>query len=995
MFWKYNSLTVSHLDTLLDKQGVTLQEILEQEDIIQECKSQNKKLVDYLTKQEILSELLDLILQEPSQDLEEKLRFKLPNIASEVITCDVPQINEKLSSDTTLLDKMYAFLEGTPPLNPLLTSFFSKAFGVLITRRPEQNWYSYQYTCLQVIEYIKVKEGFTGLLLTHIATSAVMDLLLRLITCVEGTENKQNILTWLNDERLIQRVLALLAPPEVPPGEGGGGKSGDSEVVKLAPVLGEQHDNAGQLLVEIIRVSRDAQITATPTERFHNPLLATAESPDMVHLLLGYMLDGEAVESTIVNGVEVLLALLEIRRPAPQGGGFYPYSTEQDQTPNQADIDRQQAVLQTTVDCLIPRLPQITALLIKPPHKPPVHTTWGVLKVPLGRTRLSLAKLVSALLSTNHGPLNSALAQANTATVLLDLFFEYSLNNFLHAQVESCVHSIVFWKEKTDLDLTQENVTPPPPDPNNSSLQTPKITETESVDTESTKHPLEEKVMDNPALVHLLTNARLLDRLISTWTNTNLPATVSYMGHVTRISNDLVMACASDTVPLCQSRTLLLQLLAKLPEETQTSWAAVTGGRLADTNKMNEVKPSTDDKRTLSSDDEDSDFRDIQFPQDSALQQMQEMSENFIDSFGFHDDEFTESDENVGRGMRKLNSVNFLMQTDDSTKQAIFDSVCEQRIKAFRSSPTPGQEAEEDPWADKTAEISFGGQAAATSSGVSAVRGEGDGEAVDSSDEENDAAPDKMEVDNDQDAWDTITAPTSTAPVAMDTSSPWGQAPQTTSSGETGWADFGAFSSGGGEGMEGFLAQGEESMDDGKGEGWSPAMASSPEATMLDCATVDQSPHRAASPALLSRLAAPPDISDNNANPAPVPSDQDNTDRIAPANNVADRLAATEEPVPAADSTVGEAAAAQPESLTDNFSFLAARGLISSNENSGECESSTAITSTSSEVTQGEKVVGCESSSIDKESNVVESNTQTDQAVEQVADSSSDSTGPP
>ena len=41
------------------------------------------------------------------------------------------------------------------------------------------------------------------------------------------------------------------------------------------------------------------------------------------------MLDGVAVESTIVNGVEVLLALLEIRRPAPQGGGFYPYTTEQ------------------------------------------------------------------------------------------------------------------------------------------------------------------------------------------------------------------------------------------------------------------------------------------------------------------------------------------------------------------------------------------------------------------------------------------------------------------------------------------------------------------------------------------------------------------------------------------------------------------------------------------------------------------------------------------
>ena len=58
-----------------------------------------------------------------------------------------------------------------------------------------QNWYSYQYTCLQVIEYIKSKPKFTELLLQHLATSAVMDLLLRLITCVEGTENKQNILT--------------------------------------------------------------------------------------------------------------------------------------------------------------------------------------------------------------------------------------------------------------------------------------------------------------------------------------------------------------------------------------------------------------------------------------------------------------------------------------------------------------------------------------------------------------------------------------------------------------------------------------------------------------------------------------------------------------------------------------------------------------------------------------------------------------------------------
>ena len=107
------------------------------------------------------------------------------------------------------------------------------------------------------------------------------------------------------------------------------------------------------------------------------------------------------------------------------------------------------------------------------------------------------------------------------------------------------------------------------------------------------------------------------------------------MGHVTRISNELVTACglgedtqlSSLTTPpapavSCQSRTLLLQLLVKLPEETQESWRGIVSGKLAEINKINEVKPATDEKRIMSSDDEDSEFRDIQFPQDSVLEKV-------------------------------------------------------------------------------------------------------------------------------------------------------------------------------------------------------------------------------------------------------------------------------------------------------------------------------------------------------------------------------------
>jgi hypothetical protein len=75
--------------------------------------------------------------------------------------------------------------------------------------------------------------------------------------------------------------------------------------------------------------------------------------------------------------------------------------------------------------------------------------------------------------------------------------------------------------------------------------------------------------------------------------------------------------------------------------------------------------------------------------------------------------------------------------------------VCEQRIQAF-SSPPPGEAEGEDPWADRTTEITFGAGAARPAE-EAAGKEDTIVEANDSSDEENEQAPDKMEVDNDQD----------------------------------------------------------------------------------------------------------------------------------------------------------------------------------------------------------------------------------------------------
>lgn len=50
-----------------------------------------------LVNPDVLSELIGLIITEPSKELEESARFRLPHIAAEILSCEVPQINEQVS----------------------------------------------------------------------------------------------------------------------------------------------------------------------------------------------------------------------------------------------------------------------------------------------------------------------------------------------------------------------------------------------------------------------------------------------------------------------------------------------------------------------------------------------------------------------------------------------------------------------------------------------------------------------------------------------------------------------------------------------------------------------------------------------------------------------------------------------------------------------------------------------------------------------------------
>eukprot|EP00889_Picochlorum_renovo_P003303 jgi/Picre1/30333/NNA_005697.t1 len=53
MFWRVSGLnTASPVDVILDKEEYTLEELLDEEEVVQECKSLNPRLTEFLRKKE-------------------------------------------------------------------------------------------------------------------------------------------------------------------------------------------------------------------------------------------------------------------------------------------------------------------------------------------------------------------------------------------------------------------------------------------------------------------------------------------------------------------------------------------------------------------------------------------------------------------------------------------------------------------------------------------------------------------------------------------------------------------------------------------------------------------------------------------------------------------------------------------------------------------------------------------------------------------------------
>lgn len=245
MFWRFGGYAnISTIDTILDKNEFTLEELLDESDLIQELKQHNAKLIDYLRDEPVLVNLLKYVVaprlepvaapdadaeddegsekgkgralpfsrprassraSEPEMSKEEELekkRNRYAYIAAEILSSDNWSICEALLSNKAMLRNFWDFLKHEIPLDPLQASYFTKVNEALFDKKTEE-----------MIELLKSIENAVPDMLRHVDCPMIMDLLLKIIS-LERTDAGQGIVEVcpLHPRALSVYTLANIVP---------------------------------------------------------------------------------------------------------------------------------------------------------------------------------------------------------------------------------------------------------------------------------------------------------------------------------------------------------------------------------------------------------------------------------------------------------------------------------------------------------------------------------------------------------------------------------------------------------------------------------------------------------------------------------------------------------------------------------------------------------------------------------------------------------------
>ncbi|XP_062082091.1 uncharacterized protein LOC133788583 isoform X2 [Humulus lupulus] len=390
MFWKLTSLSASSpVESILDKDNFTLEELLDEEEIIQECKALNSRLINFLRDRAQVEQLLRYIVEEPSEEAESKRAFKFPFISCEIFTCEIDVILKTLVEEEELMNILFSFLEPNRHHSALLAGYFSKVVVCLMIRKT-----------VPLMNYVQAHQDVFRQLVDLIGITSIMEVLVRLVGADDHVyPNFIDVMQWLAESNLLEMIVDKLSP-SCPP---------------------EVHANAAETLCAITRNSPSA-------------LATKLSSPSFVARIFAHALEDSHSKSGLVHSLSVCISLLDPKRSMAASSLFHSFRS-------QHMYDTSVPVNQETVGAMLPKLGDLLLLLSVSSDEKLLPTTYGELRPPLGKHRLKIVEFIAVLLRSANEAAEKELVNSGTIKRVIDLFFEYPYNNQLHHHVESIILS--------------------------------------------------------------------------------------------------------------------------------------------------------------------------------------------------------------------------------------------------------------------------------------------------------------------------------------------------------------------------------------------------------------------------------------------------------------------------------------------------------------------------------------------------------------------------
>ncbi|KAG4177855.1 hypothetical protein ERO13_A10G003600v2 [Gossypium hirsutum] len=388
MFWRMTGYSsASPIDAILDKDNFTLEELLDEDEIIQECKSLNGRLINFLREKAQVEQLIQYIVVEPPENADKKQIYKFPSIACEIFTCEVDIILKTLVEDEGLMNLLFSFLNSNHSHGTQLAGYFSRIVICLLLRKTSA-----------FMQYIKGHQEIVEMLIDLIGITSIMEVLIRLIGADEHMyASYMESMQWIEETNMLEMIADKFS-------------SSDSA---------EVHANAAETLCAITRFAPHG-------------LAAKITSPNFIRRLFRHALEDSRPKSVLVNSLTVCISLLDPKRLTL--GVYHTYNRQISQGSTISANPK-------TVEGMLENLGNLLKLLDASSSKSTLLTTYGKLQPPLGKHRLKIVEFISVLLMVGSETAEKELIRLSAMQRILNLFFEYPYNNFLHHHVENIILS--------------------------------------------------------------------------------------------------------------------------------------------------------------------------------------------------------------------------------------------------------------------------------------------------------------------------------------------------------------------------------------------------------------------------------------------------------------------------------------------------------------------------------------------------------------------------